>query len=101
MNGFGFVQIIRPRSGPSIPELLCTTTPGRLSLESRAVALLREARRSTGHGKRQLVAPPAVIDLIRQWGAELASLKKSLGTEIELVADPSAFGYGHVHVSQS
>ena len=43
MNGFGFAQIIRPRSGPSIPELLCTTTPGRLSPESRAVALLREA----------------------------------------------------------
>jgi hypothetical protein len=101
MNGFGFVQIIRTRSGPSIPELICTTTPGRLSLESRAVALLREAGRSTGHGKRQLVAPPAVIDLIRQWGTELASLKKRLGTEIELVADPASFGYGHVHVSQS
>ncbi len=101
MNGFGFVQIIRPRSGLSIPELLCTTTPGRLSLESRAVALLREAGRSAGLGKRQLVALPALIHLIRQWGPELASLQKRLGTEIELVADPAAIGYGHVHVSQS
>ncbi len=101
MNGFGFVQIIRPRTGPSIQELLCTTTPGRLSAESRAVALLREAGRSTGHGKRQLVGPPAVIKLIRQWDEEVDALKKRLGTDIELVADPAAIGYGHVHVSQS
>jgi hypothetical protein len=43
VNGFGFAQIIRQRSGPSIPEIVCGTTPGRLSLESRAAALLREA----------------------------------------------------------
>lgn len=101
MNGFGFVQIIRPRSRPSIPELLCTTTPGRLSLESRAVALLREAGRSQGHGPRRLVGPPAVIDIIRRWPEETGALRQSLGTDIELVADPAAIGYGHVYVSQS
>jgi ribonuclease G len=99
-NGFGFVQIVRPRTGPSIPEILCGTTPGRLSLESRAVALLRLAGRSVGHGKRQLVAPPAIIDLIRQWPEETDALRHSLGVEIELVPDPSATGYGNVHVSQ-
>lgn len=100
INGFGFAQIVRPRSGPSIPEILCGTTPGRLSLESRAVALLRETGRSVGHGKRQLVAPPAIIDLIRQWPEETGALRHSLGVEIELVPDVSATGYGHVHVSQ-
>jgi ribonuclease G len=100
INGFGFAQIVRPRSGPSIPEILCGTTPGRLNLESRAVALLRDAGRSVGHGKRQLIAKPAIIDLIRQWPEETGALHFSLGVEIELVPDPSATGYGHVHVSQ-
>ncbi len=101
INGFGFAQIVRPRAGPSIPELVCGITPGRLSLESRAIALLREAGRSTGHGPRRLIALPAIIELIRQWPEETGALRFSLGTEIELVADPSASGYGHVHVSQS
>lgn len=100
MNGFGFVQIVRPRSGPSIPEILCGTTPGRISLESRAVALLREAGRSVGNGKRQLVAQPAIIDLIRQWPEEASALHFSLGVEIELVPESSATGYGYVHVVQ-
>ena len=101
VSGFGFAQIVRPRSGPSIPELLCGTTPGRLSSESRAIALLREAGRSTGHGKRRLIAPPAIIELIRQWPVETGALRFSLGVEIELVADAAAIGYGHVHVIQS
>jgi hypothetical protein len=100
LNGFGFAQIIRPRAGPSIPEILCGTTPGRLSLESRAIALLRAAGRSVGRGKRQMIAQPAIIDLIRSWPEETGALRHSLGVEIELVPDSSATGYGHVHVSQ-
>lgn len=99
MNGFGFVQIVRPRPGPSVPEILCGITPGRLTAESRAVALLRAASRSIGHGKRQLVAPPPVIDHIRQWSDAVAELQAMLGAAIELVPDPQASGYGHVHVS--
>lgn len=101
INGFGFAQIIRPRTGPSIPELLCGTQPGRLTLESRAIALLREAGRSRGTGPRRLVAPPAIVDLIRSWPEETGALEFSLGARIELVSDPAATGYGHVHVSQS
>lgn len=101
MNGFGFAQIVRPRTGPSIPEILCGTTPGRLSLESRAVALLRAAGRSKGHGVRRLTAAPAIVDLIRQWPEETGALRHALGAEIELVADATVPGYGHVHVSQS
>lgn len=99
INGFGFAQIVRPRTRPSIPEILCGVTPGRLSIESRALALLRAASRSVGHGKRQIMALPAIIDLIGQWQDELDELRKSLGVEIELVPDSIASGYGHVHVS--
>lgn len=101
LNGFGLAQIVRPRTGPSVPELLCGTTPGRASLETRAVALLREAGRSQGHGTRRLIAPPAIIEHIRQWPEETRALEVSLGTTVELVADVAAMGYGHVHVSQS
>ena len=101
INGFGFAQIIRPRTGPSVPEMLCGTTQGRLSLESRAIALLREAGRSQGTGPRRLVAPPEIIGLIRAWPEEIAALQSSLGVQIELVPDPTATGYGHVHVTQS
>ncbi len=101
INGFGFAQIVRPRTGASVPEILCGITPGRLSIESRAIALLREAARSVGHGKRQIVAPPPIIDFVRQWPEETGALRSSLGVEIELVPDSSVNGYGHVHVSQS
>jgi ribonuclease G len=101
INGYGFCQIIRPRVRPSIPEILCGTRIGALSTESRAVALLRACGRSHGHGARQLIAPPPIIDLIRTWPHEIAALRSSLGGSIELVPDPAATGYGHVHVSQS
>jgi hypothetical protein len=100
MNGFGFVQIVRPRPCQSVPEILCGITPGRLTIESRAVALLRAAGRSVGHGKRQLVAQPAVIEFITHWPDALVELQAMLGTTIELVPDVQATGYGHVHVSQ-
>lgn len=100
-NGFGFVQIVRPRPGPSIPEIVSGTMPGRLSLESRAIALLRAAARSTGFGMRRLVAPPAVIEKLREWPDELDRLRRLLGAEIVTVPDSSASGYGHVHVHQS
>jgi ribonuclease G len=100
LNGFGFAQIVRPRPGPSVPEILCGTTPGRLSLESRAIALLRAASRSVGHGRRQLIAVPAIIDLLLQWQEEIDELRRLLGVEIELVPDAGASGYGYVHVCQ-
>ncbi|MBK6707892.1 MAG: ribonuclease E/G [Sphingomonadales bacterium] len=101
VNGFGFAQIVRPRARASIAEILCATRPGQLSEESRAVALLRAAARSTGYGTRQLVASPAVIALLRDWPDIVAALQKQLGVTIELVSDSSVRGYGHVHVSQS
>jgi ribonuclease G len=65
INGFGFCQLIRPRIRASIPEILCGTRVAALSIESLAVALLRAAGRSVGHGSRQLIGPPRVIDLIK------------------------------------
>jgi hypothetical protein len=101
INGFGFCQIIRPRIRPSVAEILCETTPGRLSVESKAIALLRAAGRSQGVGARRLAASPAVIDFIRERPHEIAALRFALGAEVALVPDATATGYGHVHVAQS
>jgi hypothetical protein len=98
INGYGFMQVIRPRSAASIPETLCGTRVASLSTESRAIALLRAAGRSQGFGARRLIAAPSIIDLIRVWPEETGALAFHLGVAIELVPDPSATGYGHVHV---
>lgn len=100
MNGFGFVQIVRPRPTPSIPEILCGVTSGRLSVETQALWLLREAARTHGAGARRLVARPAIIDWLRAAPDLLSALAIDLAYPIELVPDSAATGYGHVHVSQ-
>lgn len=99
ISGFGFAHIIRPRNGPSVPEQLCGTTPGRLSVESQALALLREAARATGVGPRTLTARPAVVDLLKAWPDALADVARLTGATLNLVSDAGVQGYGHVHVS--
>ncbi len=101
INGYGFCQIIRPRASASIPELLCGTTPGRLSVETQALSLLRMAARATGFGARSIVALPAIIDLLRSWPDMLAQVMRLAGAEVKLVSDAAVAGYGHVHVAQS
>ncbi len=48
-----------------------------------------------------MVSSPAVIEKLQAWPTEIEKLRKTLGTEIELVPDSSVPGYGHVHVSQT
>ena len=82
INGFGFVQIVRPRLRASIVEL----AQDRAAFESRA--LLRRAAFEPPGGKR-IVAHPAVVRLLEarnDWTDELA---RQLGGKIELRAQPS------------
>jgi hypothetical protein len=88
VNGFGFVQIVRPRPRASIPELI-RADPALAA----ALALLRRA--SQGHGPRTLVAAPAVIDRLRpDW---LDQLARRTGGAVALRAEPAlAISAGHV-----
>ena len=88
VNGFGFVQIVRPRPRASIPELV-RADPALTA----ALALLRRA--AWGHGPRTLVAAPAVIDrLAPDW---LGQLARRAGGAIALRAEPGlAISAGHV-----
>lgn len=91
VNGFGFVQIVRPRRHASLLEL----AQDRAAFEARA--LLRRAA-VEGHGAATLTATPTVIACIEarpEWSAELERLR---GGAVALRSDPSlAISAGHVH----
>ena len=84
VNGFGFLQIVRRRDRPSIPEIVQGDRVG-----AAARALLRQAERTAGAGERLLRAAPAVVERIEAetgWAAELA---RRIGAPLRLRADPS------------
>jgi len=90
VNGFGFVQIVRPRPRVSIPELV-RTEPALTG----ALALLRIASR--GHGPRGLVATPSVIARIEAQPDWIDALARRTGGGVALRADPTlAISAGHV-----
>ena len=82
VNGFGFVQIVRPRRRPSLLE----TWADRAAAEARA--LLRGAA-VDGPGARRLVAPPAVIAVLQDKPDWVESLARQIGGRVSLRSDPS------------
>ena len=79
VNGFGFVQIVRPRRHASLLELALD----RPAFEARA--LLRLASRMTG--RVELVAHPLLIAAVQpDWVDQLA---ERIGGTVSLRADPS------------
>ena len=77
INGFGFLQIVRPRLRPSILEL----AQDRATFEARA--LLRRAAFETP-GSKRLVAHPAVIGVLAGREDWTQQLSRQLGGTIEL-----------------
>ena len=82
MNGFGFVQVVRPRSRASLIELARDRAP----FEARA--LLRRAGSEPPGGKR-IVAHPSVIAVLEQRRPWLDALGRQVGGNVELRADAS------------
>ena len=82
VNGFGFVQIVRPRVRASIIEL----AQDRTGFDARA--LLRRAALERS-GAQRLVAHPGVIHLLEQRRDWLDALAKQVGGAIGLRAEPS------------
>ena len=82
VNGFGFVQIVRPRQRGSLVEL----AQDRASFEARALL------RRTGFdapGRKRLVAHPAVIAVIEANSQWLDALSRQVGGTVGLRADPA------------
>lgn len=88
MNGFGFVQVVRPRHRASLIEL----ARDRASFEARA--LLRRA--GTAIGATTIAAHPAVIAaILPEWKT---ALERQVGGPVTLRPDASlAMSGGHVH----
>lgn len=82
VNGFGFLQIVRPRTRASLLEL----AQDRAAFEARA--LLRRAA-FEGPGPKRLVAHPAVIGLIEANRAWTEALARQVGGDVSLRSDPS------------
>ena len=89
MNGFGFVQIVRPRKRASLIEL----ARDRAAFEARA--LVRRAA-SEQAGAKRLVAHPTVIAILERNPTWLEALGRQLGGNIGLRSDaalPMSGGY--------
>jgi hypothetical protein len=82
MNGFGFVQVVRPRRRASLIELARDRAP----FEARA--LLRRIA-SEPVGSKRLVAHPAVVAALRSKPDWLEALSRQVGGAVELRADAS------------
>lgn len=94
VNGFGFVQIVRPRPRASIPELV-RHDPALTA----ALALLRHASRSIG--AIGLVASPVVIARLAREPGWIEALGRRIGGGVGLRADPAlAISAGHVEPHQ-
>lgn len=81
VNGFGFVQIVRPRTRPSLLEIWSD----RAVAEARA--LLRRA--ASGSGPRRLAAHPTVIAVLERNPDWLDALARQVGGAVSLRVDPS------------
>lgn len=92
VNGFGFLQVIRPQRRASLPQILAADRIG-----AALRALCRRAERATGAGTRTLSAHPDVIARAHEEPAWLAELARRTGTSIALRAVPGlAIIAGHV-----
>lgn len=90
INGFGLLQIVRPRPGPSMLERAQLDRPA-----TQAIALLASATRDTGTGPMRLVAEPRAMRWLEARPHLVEALSRSTGRATELRADPQA-GSGHV-----
>ena len=82
VNGFGFMQVIRPRARASLLELWSD----RANAEARA--LLRRAAMEPAGAKR-LAAHPRVVAILQANAAWIEELQRQAGGTVSLRADPS------------
>jgi ribonuclease G len=82
VNGFGFLQIVRPRARASLIEL----TQDRPAFEARAI--LRSAAFESG-GPKRLVGHPAVVAVLESRPEWIDTLARQVGGAVTLRSDPS------------
>lgn len=83
INGFGLMQVVRPRPGPSILERAQLDRAG-----SQAIALLEMARRDRGTGPMRLCASPGPIRWLKVRPHLIEALCATTRRAVDLAADP-------------
>lgn len=103
INGYGMMQVVRARPRPSVLDHLFGTRIAALSDDTQAYWLLRAVAQSSGFGPRNVTARPDVASILesQKWAAWRAQAVRAAGSDMVVVADEKATGYGHVHVAQS
>ncbi len=92
VNGFGFIQIVRPRQRPSLCERLQYD-----AVAAQARALLRRAERSGLTGAVTLWASPKVVAVLEARADWIQMLARQLGGAVALRSDASLpMSGGHV-----
>jgi hypothetical protein len=92
VNGFGFLQIVRRRERPSLPERIQSDPAG-----AAARLLLRRAERSQGTGERTIHAAPSVARHIAEHPEWVEALARRLGAPVGLREEAGlAISAGHV-----
>lgn len=102
INGYGLMQVIRPKYGPSLLDRLFGRRRVSPSDETLALMLLRDASRSVGAGPRHCVTTPSLAALLGQprWQALVAEAARLAGGPLDIMAAEGVSGYGHIHVRQ-
>jgi len=97
VNGFGFLQVVRRRERAALIETVQADP-----VLTAALALLRRAERTPGHGPLTLHAPRAVIARIEARADWTAKLARTLGAPVALRADDAlAISAGHASRAQN
>lgn len=92
VNGFGFIQIVRPRLRPSLCEQMQFEGP-----VAAARALLRRAQRGGLTGAVTLSAAPAIVAIVASHPDWIETLARQLGGTVTLREDPQLpISGGHV-----
>lgn len=94
VNGFGLMQIVLPRRGPTILERAMLDRAG-----SAAIALLAAAQREARPGALELRAAPAIARWLTARPQLLDALRTATGRRVDVLADAVA-GQGHVTIAQ-
>lgn len=90
INGYGLLQVVRPRTRPSILERALLMRD-----EADAIALVALASREPRPGRLRIVARPAVARLLKARADLIAAAAGIAGRPVDVVAEATA-GTGHV-----
>lgn len=90
VNGFGFLQIVRRKRGPSLLEREHFAAD-----ESDALRLLRMAERAQGAGALTLTVRPAVAAILAAKSVWTQALQARTGRVVNILTDANVTGAGH------